>query len=81
MDGAPSCFVASMIGTGCAPPAARDAPAFNHEISAAGTIPCGTVGAVRPLRQRQHSQLRATHLHKLGIKVKIGRVGAIGVIA
>jgi hypothetical protein len=47
MDGAPSWFVTSTAGAMGARLSARDALAFNHETSAAETIPCGTDGSVR----------------------------------
>jgi hypothetical protein len=75
MVGASSLFGAT-AGAASKPPSARDASAFNHEISAAETIPCGTDGSVRRRQRRQHSQLRAPDLHKLAIKVKIDRSGA-----
>jgi hypothetical protein len=55
-------------------PSLRDAAAFNHEFSAAETIPCGTDGSVRRPPSAEHNGRRASHLHKLGIKVKIAGI-------
>src|SRR5258708_1443287 len=76
IGGVPRSLFGATAGAASKPPSARDAGAFNHETSAAETIPCGTDGSVRRYQRRQHSQSRASDLHKLAIKVKIDRSGA-----